>query len=191
MSIRLLPLVLTAALVLSLGAVVGCGGDDEDGNGDNGPATQLTLEEYFQEIEQIRADSEEEANAVEDRLDQESETLETADQAIDLFDEAITDFLVIAVGVGDDLDAIQPPSEVSSLHDDFVAAWNDGVDALESLQSDLDGVESEEDLLDLLPLIEEEFGSLGDTTEQICLDLQAVADEGNIDVDLGCEGDEE
>ena len=178
MKVRLiLPAAAAAALTLLVALAPACGGGDGGGS---------TLEEYVQEFQRIKDDAESQSDAVEARLDQEPAS---AEDALELFSAAIGSFVDIATGVAQDLNGIEPPSEVSALHDDLVAAWAEGVDALEQLQADVEGLESPEDFLTLVPQIEEDFGALDDKTEQVCLDLQDVADKNNIDIDLEC-GDE-
>lgn len=187
MHTRLIPLVLTTALLLSLGVFAGCGDDDEDGNG-GGNGAELTLDEYFDEYLRLKTDTEAKSDDAEAKLDEEPAS---AEEAADLFGEAIAEFVDIAKDARDGLNGLNPPSEVADLHSDFISVWEEGIDALEALESDIEGLDSPEDLLDLLPQIEEDFGSLDGNTEQVCLDLQAVADENDIDVDLECGEDEE
>src|SRR3989304_3931658 len=115
MKVRLiLPAAAAAALTLLVALAPACGGGDGGGS---------TLEEYVQEFQRIKDDAESQSDAVEARLDQEPAS---AEDALELFSAAIGSFVDIATGGAPDLNGIEPPSEVSALHDDLVAAWAEG-----------------------------------------------------------------
>lgn len=187
MNKRLIPLALTAALLLSLGAVVtACGDDDGDGNGG-----ALTLDEYFEKAAESKAESEARADEVQASADEELAAVESIDDAVEVFGNLIDDFVDATRQTLEDLDALEPPSEVEDLHNELVAIFQAGANALEGYAAELEeGI----DLADFEAFgqdIETEFSALSTQSEVVCLQMQDIADENSIDVDLECGEDDE
>jgi hypothetical protein len=170
-------LVLTFALVFVL-LVVGCG-DDDGGE-------ELTLEAYFQDVEDIRA-------AFNEEIDKLAEGLEGLDEAPD--DEQLEalrtyyDDSEAAFGQAmDDLDALNPPEEAEESHDEFVSAGRDVLEESESLSealADVETVDEANELFEDSPEIEEASGNF----EAACNDLQSLATDEGVVADLGCGSD--
>ncbi len=187
MKARLVPLALTAALLLSLGMVgAACGGGDEDGNGNGNGGGALTLEEYFNQMSDLKAENDKQANEVQAHVEEDLAAAESPEDAIEVFSNLIDDFSDVVSGSRDSLEAIEPPSEVEDLHNEMVAVFRTAADALGDLAAELDeGVE----LTDLQKIgddLESEFTSLSTQSEVVCRQLQDIADENSIDVDLEC-----
>ncbi len=103
--------------------------------------------------------------------------------------EAIRDFyfdanLAIMEGSFDEIEGLDPPAEVADAHDALLTAGGDMVAAFEDLASQLAKAESLDDLFELFDGGGSEAS--GERFEQTCSDLQGIADENEIDVDLDC-----
>ena len=170
---RLFVPLVAAALVLAFGTVaVACGG----GNGDG-----LTLEEYFQRLEALSTDYDQRGNALGEGFAEEFSSDEEQFKAAQEFWE---DFIALFGEFVNDLDDLNPPSEVEAAHKESVDA---GSEALKGFQEFVDQVRGAESLSEL----EERFGSLeletvGDRFDQACVTLQGIADANGIDVSLNC-----
>lgn len=159
---------------------------DEHANGG-----ALTLEEYFNEIADLKAENDKQADEVQARVEEDLASVESPEEAIEVFGDLIGGFSDVVSGSRDSLDALQPPSEVEDLHDELVAVYRVAADTLEDLAAELDeGIELA-DFEDFGGRVEAEFSSLGTQSEVVCLQLQDIADENSIDVDLECGGDDE
>ena len=140
---------------------------------DDGDA--LTLEEYFEELQ-----------ALDDRFEEESAQLDAAFDTEDL-DEIKSAFDAGTTAAGefvDGIDALEPPDEAQEAHDEAVAAGTEFVDALETFNDEVQDAESTEALSEI------DFAAIGDASERFtaaCLDLEGVAVENSIEVDLNCE----
>lgn len=82
------------------------------------------------------------------------------------------------------LEAIDPPDEAQALHDDSLEATRDLIEATNRLIADGEELESISDFDDVTF---SEFFAAGARLDEICIDLQKLADDEAIDVDLGCD----
>lgn len=187
MKAGLVPLVLGAVLVLSLGVSTNaCGGDEED----NANGGALTLEEYFEKAAELKAESEERADAAEASADEDLAAVESVDDAVEVFGNLIDEFVDAAQETYQDLDALDPPSEVEDLHNELVAIFRLGADTLEDFAAELDEDIGLVELKKIGEDIEAEFTSLSTQSEVVCLRLQDIADDNDIDFDLECRDDD-
>ena len=171
MNARLLPPALIAALLLAFGAIAAaCGGGGEP----------LTLEEYFQRLEELT-----------NELDQRADALEPAvggspDDQIEVFQDALNGFLPVLADFVGGIKELNPPEELEEPHSGFVARSDDVLKVLESLVDELENVESEAELNKVIAGFESSAALA--PVGQACLALQRVFDERELDVDLRCEG---
>lgn len=175
MKTRLVHLVLIAMLVLAFGAIAAACGD----NGDD----TLTLEEFFQQVEELDDQFEADAAPLEEELAQLTEE-SSLDEVLDIVGrqaDVIEDFV-------DELDGLSPPDEAADLTDETVSAGRDVVQALRDGIEDAEGAESIEDIAELFAGFE--TAEAGSRFEQACLDFEQLAADNGIAVDLDCEEDE-
>ncbi len=170
---------LSLLLVASLAAFwfAGCGESEEDV-----PEKSLTLNEYFQRLEQARVRAEE------------SITDDPSDG--DVTSEAFWAHTREAMGVVDDLRQdftdIPPPEEVKTAHYKFLATLEEALEFLADLTERASRAQSPGELGMLASELLEgrEYQALTDRSSAACLNLQRTADERNIAVDLECQGDD-
>ncbi|MGQ9571823.1 MAG: hypothetical protein ACUVV3_01325 [Dehalococcoidia bacterium] len=164
---------LLVAAVLVAGPLLGaCGGEEEGG--------EITLDQYFQRFEAINTA----AGARINTLVEESAGL-GADIEItqDYFDE----YGIITEEAVHDFKDLHPPAEVRDAHDEFVAALEDMLREWKRLGDRLADVESPSDLEPLLAELDEPpFDTAMERLIDVCPELQRIADENGIDVDLKC-----
>lgn len=180
---RLLPLAFIAALLLAFGAVaVACGGGGGGSSADG--REPLTLEEYFQRFEEARSEREQQSDDLEynNVLDlvaspSESESVQAMRAfllgTIDVYERYENELLDLAV-----------PDNARDAHDEFV----DGLDQVQkdtaNFLEQLDGVETMAEFFAIADA--EDVPPVYERLEEVCSGLQQVANEGGINVDLGC-----
>ena len=172
---RILPLAFIAALVLAFGAVTAaCGG---------GGGEPLTLQEYFQRLDEVFENADERFLTLADQCEEiaESEGAEIA--ATRCFFNATTQVLREII---DEAEALDPPTEAEAVHDELVTAGADFRQLLEGLGERLADIESTSELEELSE--DRELEAAGERFERTCFDLEEIARQNDIDVDLGCEG---
>ena len=146
---------------------------------------RLGLEEYFQRVEEVgtKAQSAFEQETVEPLAESASE-----EDAATFARETIMRSVTVLGEARDSLDELNPPSEVEEPHDRFVGALGKEVEAIQDVADrlpdalsvfELQALESQFDTPELNEAYAQE--------DEACKELQAVADENEIDVDLQCE----
>jgi hypothetical protein len=151
----------------------------------NGVGERLSLEEYFQRVEEVGTSAqsaygrETVAPLADDATEEDAARFarETIMRSVSVLGEA-----------RDSLDGLNPPSEVEKAHDRFVEALGKEVSATKAVADrlpdalsvfELQGLEKQFDTPELNDAYAQE--------KETCKELQAVADENEIDVDLQCE----
>lgn len=197
MKLRSLRFMLLAALVVALGSVaLACGdSDDADDNGENGGtgSETLTLDSYFDRVKGIMDGASQNGDEIESAIDDRIDGASGIEDVLDALAEGLGDFLALSEGVRDDLDGITPPSEVEDQHRELLALYSTTVSALGSLVDDVEEIDPDADeevileqVTDFGTRVQTEFGSLGTQGEVSCFELQGIADENEIDIDLEC-----
>ena len=167
---------LTVVLAVVAGSLLlaACGGGDGE---------ELSLDEYFQQLD-----------GIEEGIKTGTAALDEASAGVIGEDVEATRVYVDGyqgiVGEGiDNMKELDPPSEVGDAHDEFVAALSGMLPVWEDLSERLADLESPSGVQELLveagaePAWQEAAQRFADA----CLDLQGIADEKGIDVELDCE----
>jgi hypothetical protein len=155
---------------------------------DGGPAggEELSLEEYFTEVDGIFERSDQEIDALNDELSEATTQSTRVEEGVAAIDDFLTESIQVLSDAVDDLEALKEPEEVREQHTAFIAAVRDGIDQTEALQTDLQGVETEADLEQLATQFAEEVTSTEQEADAACTELQQIADSNDIGVDLNC-----
>jgi hypothetical protein len=162
----------TGGVILVTAAFGGWACTDDDGN-------ELTLEEYFQRIEDLDNDFSERGDAAFENVPDEPEVTDVRDALI-AFTDILDDFVA-------ELDDLEAPEEARDAHDRAIDSGNEVRAEYERLVDLADDAESVDDLVSETQ--SESFTEASDRFTTACLDLQEVANENSIDVGLSC-GDE-
>ncbi len=178
-------LILAVVVISSLGVLAAaCGGDSSEAS---------PLETFFESVKQVIDDADAEADEVEAGMDAGLSVAEDFESLLDVLEGGVHGFQQLASGAHDDLENIDAPAEIADLHGEFVAIFGTAADALEDIEADLAGIDpsaDEDKLFDQISEfgadISEEFGALGTQSNAVCSQLQDIADENDIDVDLEC-----
>ena len=163
---------------LLLGAVAAaCGGGDGGGGG------ELSLEQYFEQVDAIVAGLEQRTVVLGQALE---ESFDSEEEEIEAYRDNFTTVLPVYRDFGDDFDEMEPPAEVADAHGELVAGFASFLDGLETLIDQFAEVESASELSALLLDPDSELRSATGRFAAACLQLRSIADDNNIDVDLIC-----
>jgi hypothetical protein len=168
---------LLAALAL---VATGCG--DDDGGGE-----ELTLSEYFLNVEEIRQDYQLDARDL--QLELEGVDQSDEDSALEGLRAYYEASQATFEGAIDQVEALDPPSEAEEPHDTFVEAGRQVVVETTAVYEDLQEAETVEEANELLEDTPDADGA-AEAFNAACRDLQAVADREGIAAGLGCEEEE-
>jgi hypothetical protein len=168
---------LTVVLAVVAGSLLltGCGGG-RDGE-------ELRLDEYFRQVDDIEEGIKTGIVALDEAA---AGVIGEEVEATRAYFDGYQDIVGQAVNDMKDLD---PPSEAGDAHDEFVAALSGMLPVWEDLSERLADLESPSGVQELLveagaePAWQEAAQRFADA----CLDLQGIADEKGIDVELDCE----
>jgi len=155
----------------------------------NADGGELTLEEYFQELRGVGDESRERQEEVAAPLEPVAARIEeliedSPEQALQLLSEYYEALLPLAE---ESLD--EPPPEVRAAHERFVQAAEDGLSEMQAFAGQLAAARSIDDVRDLDGSFEEQISEAAAALEP-CVELQDIAIEHDIDVNLAC-GDPE
>jgi len=152
----------------------------------NGGGGGLSLEEYFQKIDEVQNNNDatfatQEASQGEPSADASGEELAT------FVRDSITasaDTLRDTVGKANDID---PPDEVADPHAGIVAAINDAVTALDDMAGSIPDTVTLADLEQGTFFDNEDLNAAFDSLATACNALETIAADNNITVDLACD----
>ena len=152
----------------------------DDGEGDD---SELTLEEYFQQIDAIGDEADKRFEALsmdlfpEEGFDSEEEEIQASRDLLDGADAINRDIL-------DALNGIGPPAEAEFAHDEFADAVAELLEVGRSINGQLADVESVSELVKVVD--ESGLEAAGDQAVQACFKLQEIADSNDIEAGLDC-----
>ena len=172
---RSLILALIATLLLTVSALAAsCGGEEA-----------LTLEEYFQQVEALKATAEERATEFEDAFDAELDAAASEEERLAVLEDNFTNIQPIFTAFVDGLNDLAPPAAVEELHKEYVDASAEFLASIEEVFSGLSDLEPAAGLESLFE--DTDLDQAGVRFVETCAALQDIADENEIDVDLDCE----
>ena len=168
---------LAATLVLGVSALpAAC-----DGGGG------LSLEEYFQKVDAIGDETDQQGDEA-DRLLDDFDPSAPAEEQIAAFQAYAEALVALVRDFHDRLAEIDPPEEVADSHDEWVGQVGEYLELVEEVGDRVADVESTEDVE---RLGNELFGSpeatdLFSRVDQTCQELQGIADDNGVEVDMEC-----
>ncbi len=178
MGLRPVALLVVGSLMLALSTITSaCDGDGE-----------LSLGEYMHRVEAFDRQSQERSTRLSDDLQEAFDPAPTVDQSIDAYRNFLDASATVLQDNIDDLEEIDPPAEAEHAHTEYVDSLVAMGVLFEDFVARFEEVQSASELEEALTELEgPQFTQAGDRIDAACLALQRLADEGNIDVDLGCE----
>ncbi len=161
-----------------------CGEAD---SGNAGSGGQLSLEDYYSEIEGIFQNADAETTQAQSDLDSALNSAGSLDDEISALDAFLSS---VSITIGDSIilmQALQPPAEVSPYHADFLAGANQTLKIAGDLQSKLPDIQTEDDAQQMMDDFQRDSAPTEAKTKAACQRLQDVANQKNISVNLQCE----
>ena len=157
-----LPRLILAFLTLLavIAALAACGGDDA-----------LSDEEYFRKMDEIDKETDR-------RFEEEVFTSEEVTVG-----EGADPFVKLARDTADQADDLKPPEDVKDAHEKVVASVRDFADKLESAAAD---AEEDAPLFELFEDSDTGVAAAEERLDTAFCDLQDLADQKNIEADVGC-----
>jgi hypothetical protein len=163
------------ALVAVAGAATGCGG------GDGGAATP---EEYFRQVEALADGIGQQSEALGSKWEEDSAAVSSDQDRLELTRGFYHDLFSLIGDFRDGLADIEPPKEVEEAHHDLVGIADEFSSAWSEISAEVESAASEAELEELLS--NDEFAAAGQRFEEACVELQRIAVDSGIDVDLDC-----
>ena len=172
-------MIMAMALGTALLAAAACG---DDGGGDSGAPEEFTLADYFSAYDDIitAAGAQGDSIAFPD-FDGSDATLDESKSALATFLEENRDLARKVIAEFEDID---PPDEARALHEDLLEVFDDYGVALDGYIADVEDLDS---IPDVVEFDLSDLDALGGRRAAICTDLQRLADDEAIDVELSCE----
>ena len=187
MHLRVLPVALIGAVLLTVGAIAAACGGDGDGGGGDGGGGELTLEEYFQRVEELDDELQADEAALDEQMEQDLASVTDEQDALDLVRDGFEAQLANVEDFVDDLDSLDPPAEVEDAHNEAVAAQRDFLVLFRDILDQL-GDSDSFDAVDAL-FGTDEFAAAEERATQSCLAVEQIGVSNGFDVDFDC-GDE-
>jgi hypothetical protein len=164
------------ALVAMAATAVGCGGGDGD--------TGVTSEEYFRQVEALVGDVDQQSAALESQWQEKLASANSDQERLELVRDFYYNLFSLSDDFRDGLADIEPPEEVKEAHEALVELAAEFSSAWSAISDGVKNAASEDELGAILN--DDQFTAVGQRFEQGCVELQRIADDGGIDVDLKC-----
>ena len=145
--------------------------------------SDLTLEQYFDKLHGLQTSFEQKGKDLQAELQTKVQGITTDAEGLPLFKGFLEDSLTAVDGLVDDLEAIDPPGEVQSQHQDFITAGKAIRDAAADVIGRFDEFTSVDEVAQLFTT---DLADIGQQGTDACNALQSVADDNDINVDLSC-----
>lgn len=162
-----------ALLALAI-AATGCGG------GEGG----ATTEEYFRQVEALVDDLGQQSEALGSKWEEDSASVSSDQERLELTAAFYYDLFSLIGGFRDGLADIEPSEEVEKAHQELVGIADEFSKLWSEMAAEVRSAASEADLEELLT--DDRFEAVGQRFEEACFELQRIADDSGIDVDLQC-----
>lgn len=170
--------VLASAIALAALAGAACGG---------GGGSELSLEEYFKQMEAIAQDLDQRSNDLSERYDQDVNNAASEEEALKLTVQFFEDGAAETRSAVAKAEKLNPPPAVKAEHQEFLAAARGIVDLFDGIIERARQAESVEDIQALSDDLDNPpYSDASSRADEACFALQDVADKNNIDVDLTC-----
>lgn len=149
----------------------------------NDDGDDLTLEEYFQRVDEIDNDSNQRIDAVFNGITDEND--------VEQFRAAFKEFAPLLQDAADDFDGIDPPGDAEAEHNTMADALNDFAAKANDIADDADDIEASTPDEFFAAVDEQGFTEAEEKFDTACQDLLQVAADNSIQVEIDCgEGDQ-
>ncbi len=186
------------ALLLLAGALAAACGDESAGERVPVPTRSGTpippaIDGYLQDIEGIFDDTTGEIGKIEAELEEDFAAADDEEDADEALEEAIEDYQRVIDRAARDLSRLRPAAEATIQHDALSAAFDRAVTSMDTLEAEYRAIRGSDDDSDVSPAqaalaaqAAEAFALIGTELEDACLELQDLAAEHAVEVDIFC-----
>jgi hypothetical protein len=143
----------------------------------------LSMEDYFSKMDDLQSSFEQQTLALQTEVQATLKGVSSDEEALSAFKGFLEKSLVAVNDQLSKFEALDPPSEAASAHMDLIEA---GEKIRSALMEVLDRYEEFGTLDEVSQVFTTDFADAGQQGDDACNELQAVADDNDIDVDLGC-----
>lgn len=171
---RLTALTLSGSLLVAFVASAAC----DDGGGTSGP---LTLDQYFQRLDEIDDKAAERFDRIGARLEEDL----PEDEALDVLREVLPQQVTTLKDLLEGVEALEPPAEVKDAYDEALDALRDFIGVSEDTADRVAEAESFREVTTILN--DQASGAASQRLVETCLALEEAAADHGIEVDLDCE----
>ncbi len=187
MKFRILAVLIVGVLVLALGAACSDDddGDENDGNGDKG-GVELTLADYFSELEVLSQGYASDLVALDADAEAEVERTDSDEEAVEVFVKFVGNMRAATDNFVGRMGALNGPAEVEGAQGEAVTAGQAVIDMFDNAITVLDTVDTFVDAT--LVLEGPGFTDAQDEFGAACVALQGIADDNGFDIDMNCPG---
>jgi len=170
LNLRWIPVLLAALAAVALVGFA-CGGGD----------SESTLDEYFKKLDAVTQD-------IDKRITDLQGKYPNAFQETKDTKSYLSDYVPTVKAAVDGLDQISPAKETTDVHKQYVAAGREFVKGIETAAASIAKVENDSDLEAALGQISDnkDLAAASDRFDKACRDIQKIADDNKIEVDLKC-----
>lgn len=177
---RIMLITTLAAMLAAVGALLAACGDS---GGDS-----LTLEEYFTRFEAIDQTADQEIGMLyADFPTVSDEELFSDEENLPLIKNLLQGFPEVLEDAVDEVDQLDPPSEVEEAHNDLIAAGRDLVMAHKSAASEIADVETIGEAEGLVMTVDGELTAGQERFDAACRALVAVGTDNGLTVNVSCD----
>jgi len=155
-------------------------------NGESGPP----LEEYFQQIEPLFVDTADRSTAWEQQLQDKLAVAQSQEERVVVFQEGLDGMASAFSALSVQLRPIEPAEKAKDAQAEVQTTTQALLDLFQNLWDRGQAIETEDDLDRLLAELDgPEITAAEKQQAEACSNLQAVAEENDLDVDLACPTD--
>jgi hypothetical protein len=158
------------------------------GTGCNGGGGALTLEEYFAELQRLDDEESARSDELDQQIEEETDGLTDEAEVIEIFKGYLPQFRESLERFVSNLGDLNPPDEAQEAHNEAVAAGEDFIDAFDAASGEIEDAQTFAEFGEIFE--GGEVSAAGDRFTDACLDLEQIAADNNIDVDLDCDDEE-
>jgi hypothetical protein len=148
-----------------------------------GGGGDLSLEEYFSKMDDLQTSFDQQGTELQTQVQGALQGVTDGEEQLTVFKGFLEDSLSATDDLVVKLEALDPPGEAQEAHDDFVAAGKAVRDGLADVIDRYDEFGSIEEISQFFTT---ELADVEQQGTDACGELQAVADDNEIDVDLNC-----
>lgn len=143
-----------------------------------------TLQGYFDQLKKISEDTDQQFRALEDDLNASLANVQSDYEALPILKDSLSKVVAQGERLVAGLEALDPPAEVESAHNEFLDAAKSVVNETAAILAEYDAFTSVAQINQRI--LQGDLAQAGERADDACAAVQKVADDNDINVDLSC-----